>query len=297
MRVTQGMLTSNSLRNLSKSYSQMGKIQDQLSTGKKITKPSDDPVVAMKGMFYRSNLTEVEQYKRNLSELYSWLENSESGIEQANNGLQRIRELTVQGANGTLSPEDQKAIANEIQQIKLDIASVAETKVSGRYIFHGTDVDKSPIVANTTPIKVADNLNDASINNYQVEVSQGVYLKANVNPSNVFNQKMFDTIQALEDALTTGDQSSLDNLLTGLDNVMETLSAERSELGARYNRLELIDSRLSNQEIVSTRILSDNEDVDMERAITDLKTQESVHRAALSASARIIQPTLLDFLR
>ena len=89
MRVTQSMLSSNSLRNLSESYKKMGQYQDQLATGKKITKPSDDPVVAMKGMFYRSNLTEVEQYKRNLSELYLWMENSEAGIEHANNGLQR----------------------------------------------------------------------------------------------------------------------------------------------------------------------------------------------------------------
>ena len=70
MRVTQSMLASNSLRNLSDSYLKMGKYQDQLSTGKKITKPSDDPVVAMKGMYYRSDLTSVDQYKRNLSELH-----------------------------------------------------------------------------------------------------------------------------------------------------------------------------------------------------------------------------------
>ncbi|WP_335871562.1 flagellar hook-associated protein FlgL [Bacillus sp. 2205SS5-2] len=296
MRVTQNMLANNSLSNLSQSYNRLGALQDQLSTGKKITKPSDDPVVAMKGMYYRSNLTSIEQYKRNLSELYLWTENSESGIEQANSGLQRVRELTIQGKNGSLSPEDQKAIATEIEQIKLDLVNTAETQIAGRYIYHGTDVETSPIKQKNPPI-VADNLNTSVIDDYKVEVSQGVYLKANVTPTNVFSQKLFDTVQGIEDALKGGATDSLDYLLSDLDDVMSTLSAERSELGARYNRLEMIDDRLSQQEITATRVLSDNEDVDMERTITDLKTQESVHRAALSASARIIQPTLLDFLR
>jgi flagellar hook-associated protein 3 FlgL len=300
MRVTQSMLTSNSLKHLSNSYKRLGKLQDQLATGKKITRPSDDPVVAMKGMYYRSNLQEIEQYKRNLSELYLWMENSEAGIEQANSGLQRVRELVIQGSNGTLSPEDLQSIAKEIAQIKEDLISVANTKVSGRYIFHGTDVNNSPL-KNLNPPQAADNITDpvqlAKINSYNIEVSRGVYLQANVNPANVFSQKLWDTVQGIQDALESGDQSNLNNLLSDLDDVMDTLSAERSELGARYNRLELVDDRLAQQEVVANRILSDNEDADIERVITDLKSQESVHRAALGVGARIIQPTLLDFLR
>ncbi|TMU84301.1 flagellar hook-associated protein FlgL [Bacillus sp. BHET2] len=301
MRVTQSMLTANSMRNLSSSYGRMGQLQDQLATGKKITKPSDDPVVAMKGMFYRSNLTGIEQYKRNLSELYLWMENSESGIEQANQGLQRVRELTIQGKNGTLSDEDRKAVATEIEQIKNDLVSVSETKVAGRYIFHGTDVGNSPIKdgnpADGSAPQVADNLGSGSIDAYPVEVSQGVSLKANVNPNNVFNQKLFDTVHNIQKAFESGDDSALDTELENLDSVMNTLSAERSELGARYNRLEMVDDRLAQQEVTANRILSDNEDADIERVITDLKTQESVHRAALGVGARIIQPTLMDFLR
>ncbi|MBH9968844.1 flagellar hook-associated protein FlgL [[Bacillus] enclensis] len=301
MRVTQSMLTNNSMRNLSSSYARMGQLQDQLATGKKITKPSDDPVVAMKGMFYRSNLTGIEQYKRNLSELYLWMDNSEAGIEQANQGLQRVRELTVQGLNDTLSDEDKKAVAVEIDQIKMDLVSIAETKVAGRYIFHGTDVMNSPIKeripADGSAPQVADNLTSSDIGIYNVEVSQGAVMKANTNPEKVFNQKLFDTVHNIQKALESSDGESLSNELKNLDAVMESLSAERSELGARYNRLEMIDDRLSQQEVIASRILSDNEDADIERVITDLKTQESVHRAALGVGARIIQPTLMDFLR
>jgi flagellar hook-associated protein 3 FlgL len=296
MRITQSMLSSNSLRNLSESYRRMGKYEDQLATGKKINKPSDDPVVAMKGMYYRSNLTEVEQYKRNLSELYLWMENSEAGIDQANSALQRVRELTIQGQNDTNSPDDRKAIAREIDQLKQSLAATANTQVGGRYIFHGTDVMK-PVVTQNDPVEVAANLSNKDINNYQVEVSRGVFMKANVNPANVFNQEMFDTVQKIQDQLESADPKELDALLDQLDNVMNTLSAERSELGARYNRLEMVENRLGQQEVMATRVLSDNEDADIERVIMDLKSQESIHRAALSVGARIIQPTLMDFLR
>lgn len=301
MRVTQSMLTSNSMRNLSSSYNRMGQLQDQLATGKKITRPSDDPVVAMKGMFYRSNLTGIEQYKRNLSELYLWMENSEAGIDQANQGLQRVRELTIQGKNDTLSPEDRQAVAREIEQIKQDLVNVADTQVAGRYIFHGTDVSKSPLadkgIDNNQAPQVAANLASPEIDNYQIEISRGVSLKANVNPNNVFSQDMFNAVYNIQKALESGDTTALDTELGNLDKAMDQLSAERSELGARYNRLEMVDDRLLQQEITANRVLSDNEDADIERVITDLKTQESVHRAALGVGARIIQPTLMDFLR
>ncbi|MBM7585871.1 flagellar hook-associated protein 3 FlgL [Bacillus pakistanensis] len=296
MRVTQSMISNNSLRNLSSSYERIGKLLEQNSTGKKITRPSDDPVVAMKGMFYRSNLTEIEQYKRNLSELYLWMENSEAGIEQANQGLHRVRELVLQGKNGTLSEEDRESVSREIEQIKKDLVNVANTQVAGRYIFHGTDT-KNPPVSNPDNPVVAANLNDRKIDNYMVEVSQGVSLKANVNPNQVFNQELFDTVQDIQKALESDNPEDLDQLLGRIDKVMETVTAERSELGARYNRLEMVDDRLFQQEVTAARILSDNEDVDMEKVITELKTQESVHRAALAVGARIIQPTLMDFLR
>lgn len=296
MRITQSMLSSNSLRNLSESYRRMGQYQDQLATGKKITKPSDDPVVAMKGMFYRSGLTEVEQYKRNLSELYLWMENSEAGIEQANNGLQRVRELVIQGKNGALSPSDREAVSREVEQIKADLVQVANTQVSGRYIFHGTDTDNPPVPVENPPT-VAVNLSDPSLNNYKVEVSPGVSLRANINPANVFNQELFNVVQEIQTALENDKPADLEGLLNRLDQTMDNLSSERAELGARYNRLEVIDSRLGQQEVMANRVLSDNEDADIERVITDLKTQESVHRAALGVGARILQPTLLDFLR
>ncbi|MGD6794226.1 flagellar hook-associated protein FlgL [Metabacillus indicus] len=293
MRVTQSMLAANSLRNLSKSYEKMGTYQDQLATGKKISRPSDDPVVAMKGMHYRTNLTEVEQYQRNISEAYQWMENSEGGIEQGTQVLQRVRELVVQASNGTNSPEDLKAIGAEIKQLKEDLVGSANTQVAGNYIFNGTETKKAPVTLNADGTVTV--LVDKSP--FEVEVSKGVSLKANINSDNVFSEDLFAVVGSIEKALTSGDGSGLDGLLSDLDGKMDAMTAERAELGARYNRLELIEDRVMKQEVVSTRILSENEDADLEKVIMSLTAQESLHRAALSVGARIMQPTLMDFLR
>lgn len=293
MRVTQSMLAANSLRHLSQSYKNMGKYQDQLATGKKINRPSDDPVVAIKGMYYRSNLTEVEQYKRNLSEGYQWMENSEAGIEHATQVIQRARELTIQASNGSNSPEDLKAIGLEIGQLKEDLATVANTQVAGRYIFNGAQT-------NVAPVEIEDN-GSISVNMntdaFKVEVSKGVQLKVNINPSNVFGSELFDTLQSIEDSLMNGNFEKSDELLGQLDDHFDIMTAERSEIGARYNRLELIDARITDQEVIASRILSENEDADLERVITDLTIQESIHNASLAVGSKIIQPTLVDFLR
>lgn len=296
MRVTQAMLAANSLRNLSDSYTKIGKYQDELSTGKKITKPSDDPVVAMKGMFYRSSLSNINQYQRNLSELHLWMDNSESGLDQANSVIQRTRELVNQAQNGTLSSSDKKAVATEITQLKQELVNTANTQVAGKYIFHGTDVSNPPIVGN--PPSPAQNILNKSVNpDYNVQVADGVNMKANVDPSIVFNQQMFDTMGNIETALQTNDNSLLTSSLDQLDQVADSVSTARSDLGARGNRLDLVENRINQQTVLATKVLSDNEDADIEKVITDLTTQESVHRAALSVASQIVQPSLVDFLK
>jgi flagellar hook-associated protein 3 FlgL len=294
VRITQSMLTNNSLRNISQSYGRLEKYQEQLSTGKKISRPSDDPVVAMKGMHYRTSLTEIEQFQRNLAEAYTWMDNSEAALDHATQVLQRARELLVQAKNGTLSDQERQAIAREIEQLKKDLVQVANTKVAGKYIFNGTSIDKAPVTDQNSPnAPIVKNNND----DFTIEVSKGVKLKININPNNVFSQGLFNTLQEIENTLNGVAPGDLDSLLKRLDDHMNSVLAERAELGARVNRLELIEQRIAQQQVIAKRMISDNEDADIEKVITDLKAQESVHRAALAVGARIIQPTLLDFLR
>lgn len=305
MRVTQEMLTANMLRNLSASYARLGKYQDQLATGKKINRPSDDPVVAMKGMAYRTNLTEVEQFKRNFSEAYNWIENSDAALDEATQVLQRIRELVVQASNDTYEASQRAAISEEIKQLTDHLVSIANTKVGDKYIFNGTDTLQQPVDLTQNPPKVSKNADQVKI-----ELSKGIYIPVNVDPTNVFSYDnnnnppklgngLFSDLKLLEQDLNnpTTSGKDLSQYLSYIDSHINKFLNARAELGARLNRIELMENRIDQQEVIANRMLSDNEDADIERVITDLKTQESVHRAALGVGARIIQPTLLDFLR
>jgi flagellar hook-associated protein 3 FlgL len=299
MRVTQSMLTQNMLRNLSQSYSRLGKIQDQLATGKKIARPSDDPVVAIKGMEYRTNLTEVEQFKRNFSEAHNWIETSDSALDEATQVLHRIRELVVQASNDTYETSQRQHIAKEISELKDHLVSIANTQVAGKYIFNGTDTLNPPV-------NLTDPVNKVSTNTQQVKIEllKGIQIPVNVDPTKVFTYSatpgdgLFSDLEALENDLQAGKTGGdLNQYLQYLDKHLSNILSERAELGARNNRIELMEARVDEQGVIAHRILSDNEDADIERVITDLKTLESVHRAALGVGARIIQPTLLDFLR
>ncbi|WLD92974.1 flagellar hook-associated protein FlgL [Alkalihalobacillus sp. AL-G] len=291
MRVTQGMLTSNMLRNLSQSYDRMAKYQEQLATGKRITRPSDDPVVAMKGMEYRTNLTEIDQFDRNLSEVYKWMDSSDESLDQATQVMHRLRELVVQASNGTYEGNQREAIGEEVEQLRDHLISVANTQVAGKYIFNGTDTVNPPVDANGTVV-------GTNTNAVNIEVSKGIEMRVNINQQNVFPQAVFDDLNDLVTDLKGGAApGAINNYLSKIDGHVDNLLNERAELGARYNRVEMIAERVSQQKVIATRVLSDNEDVDMEKAIMNLKTQESIHRAALSSGARIMQPTLMDFLR
>ena len=292
MRVTQSMIASHSLRNISQSYGRISASLEQMSSGKKISKPSDDPVIAQRGMYYRANLNEITQYNRNLSEAFLWMDNSEAAMEQANSNLQRIRELVVQASSDTNTVEDRLAIAKEIDQLKADLVEVANTKVSERYMFNGTNVTEPPVAiddAGNVTVNAADTA-------YLVEVSRGSQLNVNANLNALLGQGLFDTISEISAELT-GDDTDLDALLADLDGHMSAFSAERSDLGARYNRLELLESRIQYQEDLAAKALSDNEDIDLEKIITDYSNQKAVHEAALTVGSNLIQRSLVDFLR
>lgn len=397
MRVTQMMLSNSSLRHINQGYRNLADVQDQLATGKKITRASQDPVVAMKGMRYRTQVLEIDQFKRNLSEAYNWMDTADSALDQGTQTLMRVRELATQAANDSYNTTERANIAKEVKQLREHLESIANTKNSNKYVFNGTDTTSSPIIGSQmdigldrlfgdqpvepnaveivyngktfrqvgevgdqkifqdvdqpTPLLdpeltnldefnqkaiqliVGDNGNQVtfrqpntdpmsqgiteksvrptdavlsyqsavSSNNQSVEIEliKGVSIPVNIESGQVFSNALFSDLIRLERALENPDLKGTDytGYIDDLYGHINVFVAERAELGARVNRIEMIENRMMEQEVSAKRIMSNNEDADMEDVIIKLMTQESVHRAALSAGARIMQPTLMDFLR
>lgn len=379
MRVTQSMLALNTLRHISQGYERLGKLQDQLASGKKITRPSQDPVVAMNGMRYRSQVVEVKQFNRNIGEVYNWLDNADSTLDKTTAALHRIRELAVQAANDTYESTQRANIAKEIEQLFYHVVEMANTKSNGKYIFNGTDTIHAPVDPEKIDLGIGaidnDNKelleisyageiykfvpeNDGDANDsdavfvnskgekmtirgyntdsptieheyitlgyygteilkekqivvsdrtavstnmedVKIELLKGVTIATNIRPQNVFSNALFGDIIALKNMLEDPETSHEDitKFMDIFDKHIDRFVSERAELGARVNRAEMIEQRQLELDVIAQRIMSDNEDADMEEVIIQLTIQESVHRAALAAGARIIQPTLMDFLR
>jgi len=289
------MLANNMLRNLSSSYERLGKYQDQLTTGKKITRPSDDPVVAMKGVAYREDLARVKQYQRNIGEVHNWINSADDALDKVGLALQRVQELVVQASTDTATPSDREKIADEIDQIQKHIVDIANTKVGGKYIFNGADTLNPLFIGYPGDATFTVNGNQSDV---EIEVFDGIKLDVNIDGKTLFTGiiDMLDNLKAdLDNASSTG--STIGGHLSQVEAQQNALLSSRSELGAKQNRVEMMENRLAAQEVITTKVMSNNEDIDYEKAITELISQESVHRAALSVGARIIQPTLVDFLR
>ncbi|MEH7356204.1 flagellar hook-associated protein FlgL [Neobacillus drentensis] len=299
-RVTQTILNQNFLFNLQRSNKAMEKYQEQASSGKKINRPSDNPITAVHGMFYRSSLNEVEQFKRNTEDGHSWMNTTDEAMNEVNSVLQRVRELTVQGLNETNDPSALYAIGEEIKQLKEHLGEIANTQISGKYIFAGTDVKNPPY--RTDPAVPGSPKEFRSTNEELIElqVGQTNYVQINTKGTDVFNNDgmggIFKVLSDIESDFKSSNKITTDHL-GKLDNQMDNILKERSELGARINRMELSMSRIDGIEISTTSLLSKEEDVDIAKVIIDLKAQENVQRAALSVGARIIQTSLVDFLR
>jgi flagellar hook-associated protein 3 FlgL len=294
MRVTQSMLSDNMLRNLSNSYGKMSTVQDQITTGKKITKPSQDPVVAIKGIGYRTDLNKVEQYQRNVGEVNNWLDSSDDALDHVGQVVMRVQELVTQAANDTNTSDDREKIKVEVSQLREQLQDLSNTKVGDKYIFTGTNT--------LTPLH--DGTSFASATTYtglmkevKIEIYDGVEIKVNMNGLGLFTDMDY-LLANIETSLGDGSEGTvIGAYLTDISDMQNAVLEQRADIGARQNRVELMDNRLSTQEIIATTLMSENEDIDYEQAITEMITQESIHNAALSVGSKIIQATLVDFLR
>ncbi|OEH86726.1 hypothetical protein BHU72_00160 [Desulfuribacillus stibiiarsenatis] len=313
MRVTQSMLNTNMLRNLNKSMRGMDRYQEMLASGKKVNKPSDDPVSAVRSMYHRTSITEIEQFQRNTTEALNWMELTDQTLDSAVNVLQRARELLVRGATDTMDDASKHAIAQELRQLKDQLGTLANTTIGGRYIFAGTDTKTAPynnavVVPPGDPLysKIPGSFTNENLAEIKIEMGKEIFLPVNMPGVILFGdssvpgddrESIFRVLDDIVLALEGDSNEDISGFISNLEQNLDHIISKRSELGAKINRIQLVQHRLVDSHYSSTQLLSDAEDADIPKVITNLKNQENVHRAALSTGARIIQPSLMDFLR
>jgi flagellar hook-associated protein 3 FlgL len=295
-RVTQSMMNSQMILNLNNNLKRMERLQDQMSTGRLINKPSDDPVGISFSLRYRSEIALNDQYQKNVDSGLSWLEYSDKMLEQTTNVFQRVRELAVSGATGTNPQEALDTIASEVDQLYDQVLSIANSKFNGKYVFNGEMTDQKPYESATAGSTASDT---GKIN---FEIGVGVRMPVNVTGNEVFGEpnmvnNAFVLMQNLSSSLKNGNLEGVGKAIELIDERLNTILGVRADIGAKTNRIELAEDRLEDININLSSLQSKVEDVDMAEVITNLKMDENVYQASLSAGARLIRPSLLDFLR
>jgi len=298
LRVTQSMLNKQMLGNLSNNLTRLETMQNQMSTGKKINKPSDDPVGLSFSLRYRSYLNANEQYQSNVDSATSWLEYTDSMIGETNGVMQRARELAVQGSNGTNPLNAMQALGKEVEQLYEQLVQIGNSQFNGKYIFNGQKTDIQPYDMATAQTATP---HQGDIN---FEVGVDTFIPVNISGAELFGDgtatnppNAFKILTDLKDALMAGDYAAVETSLGDLDQRSDVVMEKWADIGAKANRVELMKNRLEGENLNLQELLSKTEDADMAELMVNMKMEENIYQASLSTGARIIRPSLIDFLR
>ncbi len=291
MRVTHGMLVDTLLKNLSGNLARMERVYQQITSARRISRPSDDPVGTATVLRLSSASQEIEQYLANVEQARTWLDLTDQALTTIGQSLQRVRELVVQAANDTLSADDRQAIWAELTALQEQIATTGNYAHAGQYLFAGSATQTEPFDLSTDPPTYQGN-NDQLLR----LIDRGVTVDINV-PGSVAIVPVLQAVKQARDAVASNDPNAIRATLATIDAAHTQLMAAQASVGARVNRLDAQRDRLLDAHTSTLRLLSEAGDTDMAEAVTQFSKEELTYRAALQAGARAIQPTLLDFLR
>jgi len=295
MRVTNKLMADTITNNLFKNTERLLKTQNMISSGKRINKPSDDPIGMGRVLDFRKRISSIDQYSRNISHGESWLKHTDSTLESVDTLLIRAKELAVYQATETASQETREIAAEEVKNIYDQIVQLANTKLGKSYIFSGHITDAAPFSRDVN-YNASYNGDDGEI---RISIGENVTTSINNNGEDIFtsDENVFDILRDLINGLENNDTAEISAQIEPLDEALNQIFKVRADTGAKLNRLETTKNYLANFKLNITQMLSETEDVDIIKAITDLTTQEAVYQASLASAARMIQPGLIDFLR
>jgi flagellar hook-associated protein 3 FlgL len=291
-RVTQRTMSSRVSRNLQRNMAAMGKLQEHLSSGKQIQRPSDSPTGTVSALRLRADIRRNDQYKRNADDGMGWLGTADNTLTDTLDTVRRVRDLTLQGANAATDPTARTALAAEVQQLREHALSLANTSYLGQPIFGGT--------ANVTAAYDTTGTYHGDTGTVNRTVGAGVSVQVNIPGSMVYGPAGNDLFKVLDDIqqhLTSSPGSLGTTDLANLDQAFLRLQDNLALVGARYHQVEAMGTRADTIKLDSTNQLSQVESIDLPQTIMELQLQEVAYQAALGAATRVLQPSLTDFLK
>lgn len=306
MRVTGSMIGNQVVLDIQRALARIARQQKILASGKRVRDPSDDPTAASQMQTARSRKVAVEQYQRNLSAAKSRLEAVDSTLQGVQETLTQVRIDAVKGGDDTIGAAGRTALAAHVNELLETLVEQANAKgPNGESLFGGQEVTAAvyTVTRNAAGEITAVTPNPRGINGVvTVEVGEGLTVTTSESGTNVFGPTAaldyaFNLLIQLRDNLRLNDGQAVRSAIANIDTALDRVGASNSTIGGRLGALSLIEDGLATRLVDQTETLSRLEDADMAQAMLDFQRHESIYQAALAAGARIIQPTLLDFLR
>ncbi len=297
MRVNHTMLHSKLLQDITNDYSRAAKLHEQGSTGLKVRYPSDDAIVATRASNAGSRLREMEQSKRNGNTVSTYLKMYDNVTQEMSALGIRVRELTVQGANGTLTPADRETISQEISKIRDHMIQLANTNLGGEHIFGGADAANAPVNddGSVRMSPKSDIPQSVDLGGYNFEYGITVYDAFVVDG----NESVFNLLDNIIKNLEKDDAGDYLNntALVKVQRFEYNLQQITAQNGASERFLEMSTNRFDEYSVFLTEYVSKEQDADFLETYTQLQNQQTILQAALKTGATLMMTSLVDFMR
>jgi flagellar hook-associated protein 3 FlgL len=299
MRVSTEMVMSSTLTDINDAQVTMDHTQNELSSGRTILEPSNNPFGASQVIDLQSTLDGLTSYEKSAQDGVSWLNTASGALANVNEVSQRVRELLVQASNGINSQADRENIADEVQQITETVKQDADTQYAGQYVFSGT-------ATGTAPYKQgAEDTYHGNAGTITRTVGPGQSVTVSVPLSSVLGNgggdgKLLDTLRTIMANLREGTPASVEALsgsdLKALDGNLEALANVQADAGAATDQLNVAMTRVQDLQTTTTVQLSNVQDANVAQVAVEFSNEQSAYDAALRAGAAIVQESLLEFL-
>ena len=324
MRITNSSMIRSHMYDTQNNLTNMSKINQQISTGKVINTVSDDPHKAIRIMNMNNEIKYTEKYNSNIDETVGWMNTTDGALESTGNLLNEIKETILKVGNGTYSQNEMKSLNADINEKIKQLADTLNSTYGGKYLFAGTNVDDAPITVienpdGTVKLEFSKDKNGQTIPNtddLKADISSGINIDYNISVGEILNIKdgngntvnlldEINNLSTLMNDIANGDEQTaakaketlLNDTKGKIDTLFDHVVNERTSLGVKVSTAEKIKEFNDDNIINMKNVLSLDQDTDHVEKFIELKSLELVYQASIQVGAKLIQPTILDYIR
>lgn len=295
MRITNNILQRNAVAALQVNQQRMQEAQTQVTSGMRFTRASEDPVAASESMRTSGSLRALEQYRKNIQGAIGKVGAEEGALDSLTKLVERAQELAVQQGSSTANTQTRLAAKAEVDQLLDQALALGNTQFGGAYLFGGENASTAPFAKTGTPSYYAFSGGNGEP---QTEIAAGQYMSPVHSARRVFQDTgVLASLKDLSDALGNDDQAAVGGTLLSLGLSHDDLQSVLGETGARTNQLEVSASNLDSLEVTLRTYKSNLEEVDLEKAMSELVGRQTAYQAAMLSTSKVLQLNLTEYMR